>query len=121
MLDGRRLSLTLLDVLYLPDEADDCFPLSSSRDLPGFAVTLTFEKLLSSRFVKEEQALRDIVAICAKLDGRIHLAKSVCADRDVIARMYEKGIAEMRRVRARSGAEERLSNDFMVRVLPGLS
>ena len=120
LLDGRKLSLTLLDILYLPDEADDAFPLSSSRDLPGFAVTLTFEKLLSTRFKKEESALRDIAELCAKLGGRIHLTKNVCADPEIIAKMYETGIAEMRCARAASHAEQRLSNDFMVRVLPGL-
>ncbi len=120
LLNERGLSPTLIDVLYLPDDANDRFSLSSSRDIPGFAVTLTFEKLASSRFEQEELAMRAIVEKCLPPRGRVSLVKNVCADPADIERMYQEGIAEMKRVREANGAKGLLSNDFMVRVLPGL-
>jgi FAD/FMN-containing dehydrogenase len=121
LLKDRCLSPTLIDVLYLPDEVDDSFPLSSSRNLPGFAVTFTFEKLLSARFTKVESALRDLVEICHKgFRGRISLVKNVYAKEATVKAMYSTGIAEMRRVREANGAKGLLSNDFMARVLSEL-
>ena len=121
ILDAKKLSPTLLDILYLPDEADDAFALSSSSDLPGYAVTFTFEKLLSSRFDREEAALSEIADLCAEYGGRVHLVKNVCARPEVIEKMYRAGIDEMEAARRDTGAVHRLDNGFLRRVLRRLA
>ena len=121
LLDAKKLSPTLLDILYLPDEADDAFALSSSSDLPGYAVTFTFEKLLSSRFDREEAALSEIADLCAEYGGRVHLVKNVCARPEVIEKMYRAGIDEMEAARRDTGAVHQLDNGFLRRVLRRLA
>jgi decaprenylphospho-beta-D-ribofuranose 2-oxidase len=121
LLDARKLTPTLIDVLYLPDERDDSFALSSSRHLPGYAVTLTFEKLWSTRFAKEEAALSDIADLCDRLGGRVHLVKNVCAPDGLVEREYGAGVAQMDAVRRKTGAHDRLYNGFLRRVLPRLA
>jgi decaprenylphospho-beta-D-ribofuranose 2-oxidase len=120
-LDAKKLTPTLLDVLYLPDESGDSFALSSSRRLPGYAVTFTFEKLWSTRFQQEEDALSEIADVCDKLGGRVHLVKNVCAPAGLVETQYAAGVAQMDAVRRKTGARNRLYNGFLRRVLPRLA
>lgn len=121
LLDERKLSPTLLDVLYLPDEGPDSFALSSSRRLPGYAVTFTFEKLWSTRFDREEAALAEIADRCHRRGGRVHLVKNVCAPASLVEAEYAEGVAQMDDVRRKTGARDRLYNGFLRRVLPRLA
>lgn len=121
LLDERKLSPTLLDVLYLPDEGPDSFALSSSRRLPGYAVTFTFEKLWSTRFDREEAALAEIAARCDARGGRVHLVKNVCAPAGLVEKEYSAGVTRMDDVRRKTGARDRLYNGFLRRVLPRLA
>jgi decaprenylphospho-beta-D-ribofuranose 2-oxidase len=121
LLAAKKLSPTLLDVLYVPDEADDAFALSSSRDLPGYAATFTFEKLLSASFPAEERALAELAEVCHSRGGRVSLVKNVSADPATIDRMYAGGIGMMQAARQRTGAAGRVSNAFLRRVLGRLA
>ena len=121
LLDAKKLTPTLIDVLYLPEESGDSFALSSSRKLPGYAVTLTFEKLWSTRFPKEEAALSEIAELCDRHRGRVHLVKNVCAPDGLVDAQYAEGIAKMDAVRRKTGARDRLYNGFLRRVLPRLA
>jgi decaprenylphospho-beta-D-ribofuranose 2-oxidase len=121
LLDAKKLTPTLIDVLYLPDEGGDSFALSSSRKLPGYAVTLTFEKLWSTRFQSEEATLSEIADVCDKRGGRVHLVKNVCAPDGLVEAQYAVGIAQMDTVRRKTGAHHRLYNGFLRRVLPRLA
>jgi decaprenylphospho-beta-D-ribofuranose 2-oxidase len=121
LLDAKKLTPTLIDVLYLPDEGGDSFALSSSRQLPGYAVTLTFEKLWSTRFASEEAALSEIADACDKRGGRVHLVKNVYAPAGLVDAQYAAGITKMDAVRRKTGAWDRLYNGFLRRVLPRLA
>jgi decaprenylphospho-beta-D-ribofuranose 2-oxidase len=117
-LDDRQLEPALIDVLYVGRDAD-AFLLSSSHELDGFAVTLTFERLFRS-IEAEEAALGELSLLCARYGGRVHLVKNVCADEETIENMYRGAIAGMRRVRATNGALGVLLNGFSRRVLRGM-
>jgi decaprenylphospho-beta-D-ribofuranose 2-oxidase len=121
LLDEKKLSPTLIDVLYLPDEGPDSFALSSSRRLPGYAVTFTFEKLWSTRFAREEAALSEIAVRCDKRGGRVHLVKNVCAPDGLVEAEYAAGVTQMDDARRKTGARDRLYNAFLHRVLPRLA
>jgi decaprenylphospho-beta-D-ribofuranose 2-oxidase len=121
LLDEKKLTPTLIDLLYLPEESSDSFALSSSRELPGYAVTFTFEKLCSTRFPKEEAALSEIARACHQRGGRVHLVKNVCAPDGLIEAEYATGVAKMDDVRRKTGARDRLYNGFLRRVLPRLA
>ncbi|HEX8796863.1 MAG TPA: FAD-binding protein [Polyangiaceae bacterium] len=121
LFDERKLSPTLLDVLYMPDEGADSFALSSSRRLPGYAVTFTFEKLWSTRFAREEAALSELAVRCDERGGRVHLVKNVCAPDGLVAGQYAEGVTRMDDVRRKTGARDRLYNGFLRRVLPRLA
>jgi decaprenylphospho-beta-D-ribofuranose 2-oxidase len=116
----KRISPTLIDVLYLPDDGGDRFLLSSSWRLPGFAVTFTFENPLSTAFVREREAMRSLVSTCKELGGRVHLVKNVDATGEEVEEMYRDRLADMAAERERVGATARVGNDFMERVLAGL-
>jgi decaprenylphospho-beta-D-ribofuranose 2-oxidase len=119
LFEKERLSPALVDALFCP--ADHEFALSSSRDQSSLAITITFEDLASSRLGHEEAVFRELATECARLGGRVHLVKQVFADPREIDTMYHAGIDEMRRVRARVGAVQLLTNEFLRRVLPRLA
>jgi decaprenylphospho-beta-D-ribofuranose 2-oxidase len=115
-LDAAQLEPALIDILYVPQDTDG-FLLSSSRELEGFAVTFTFERLVRS-IDREKAALERLSEVCAGVDGRVHLVKNVCADRRTIANMYADPINLLRAIREKYGAAAFLANGFSQRVLP---
>lgn len=117
-LDSRKLDPVLIDVLYVGRDTD-AFPLSSSHELDGFAVTFTFERLFRS-LDAERSALEQLSLLCAGHGGRVHLVKNVCADAETIEKMYPDAISTMRRVRTTYGALGILLNGFSRRVLRGI-
>jgi hypothetical protein len=120
LLDARKLTPALIDVLYVPDDAGEGFLLSSSLGLSGFAVTFTFEKLWSSDVTAEQDALRAIAVVCAQGGGRVHLVKHVYADAKLLDEMYEEPLTQMIELRHKHGATETIRNDFLKRVFPRL-
>ena len=108
---------TLIDVLYLPDDGGFPFALSSSRNMPGFAVTFTFEKAFSTSFDAEAAVLRRLAEACEELGGRVHLVKNVDVGAAQVEIEYTAGLAQMRDARRESGAATLVSNEFMTRVL----
>jgi decaprenylphospho-beta-D-ribofuranose 2-oxidase len=117
---AEKVSPTLIDVLYLPDDGGDRFLLSSSFQMPGFAVTFTFEDPFSASFEDERRALGSLVSKCQELGGRVHLVKNVDATAKQVMAMYGQRVDEMALERTRRGATARVSNDFMKKVLPEL-
>lgn len=116
-LDAQNLEPALIDVLYVDRDAD-AFVLSSSRGLDGFAVTFTFERLFRS-MAAEERALKYLSSLCGQHNGRVHLVKNVCADPELIEKMYPGAFIAMRSIRETNGAHA-LRNEFSRRVLPGI-
>jgi decaprenylphospho-beta-D-ribofuranose 2-oxidase len=120
ILDEARIVPVLIDVLYLPAEAEG-FAFSSSRGLAGYAVTFTFEELGRVTFPVEERLLAEIALVADRLGGRVHLVKNVHADPALLERSYATGVAELRSLRARHDPERLLSNGFLARVFPSLA
>jgi decaprenylphospho-beta-D-ribofuranose 2-oxidase len=117
-LDAQKLEAALIDVLYVDRDADS-FLLSSSQELDGFAITFTFERLFRS-LEAEKRALKHLSVLCSNQKGRVHLVKNVCADTEIIEKMYGGALIAMRRIRETNGAEAVLRNEFSRRVLPGI-
>jgi decaprenylphospho-beta-D-ribofuranose 2-oxidase len=120
LLDASGLLPALIDVLYVPDDAGEGFLLSSSRNLSGFAVTFTFERLLSSDFPGERSALREIATYCEQAQGRVHLVKHVYADVALLDRMYGPGLDELIPLKKQHDPQNTLRSDFLQRVFPRL-
>jgi hypothetical protein len=120
LFEEEVVSTSLIDVLYLPEDVGN-FDLSASEQLPGLAVTFTFENPLSVAFTKEKRVLHLLAGICVKdYGGRVSLVKNVDADDAQVATMYKSGIDRMKTKRAYNEIEGWISNEFMGRVLPGL-
>jgi decaprenylphospho-beta-D-ribofuranose 2-oxidase len=118
ILDKRGLLPTLIDVLYVPDDADEGFFLSSSAGISGFAVSIAFEKIFSSKLPDEEAALREIAHACHEATGRVHLVKHVYADPKIIKTMYRDGIESLIGVKRVHDSKCILRNEFLERVFP---
>ncbi len=118
---SRGLDPTLIDVLYLPDDAKEGFALSSNHDLSGYAVTLTFEDLWSTAFTKEDEALGELSTLCRQMGGRVHLVKNVFARAEDLSGMYAWGVDKLRALKAEYDPDHVLSSAFLRRVLPALA
>ncbi len=118
LLDARGILPTLIDVLFLPDDTQDGFLLSSSHGMAGFAVSIAFEKIVSARFAEEERALRDLAQLCyEKYCGRVHLVKHVYAADELLAKMYPE-LQTFLRHKQTLDAQCLLQNEFLQRVFP---
>ncbi len=112
---------TLVDVLYIPDDASEGFVLSSNHGLAGYAVTLTFEKIWSAEFPREDEVLRKIAQLCDEMGGRVHLVKNVFVPDGLTARAYAWGLEQLRALKRTYDPDHRLGSSFFARVLPELS
>lgn len=119
LLDRRKLLPTLIDVLYVPDESQEGFLLSSSTGMSGFAVSIAFEKAFSARFPKEERALYDISRLCHALAGRVHVVKHVFADPGAMQVRY-RGLGRMIAHKNALDPDRLLQSEFLRRVFPAL-
>lgn len=105
---------TAVDFLYTP--ADD-FLLSASRNLPGFAVTIsTADKNRRTLDPDLDAAFRALTHDCRTLGGRVHLVKSVIADPSDLHAMHGEAGAELVRLKQRYDPHGLFRNDFLTRV-----
>jgi len=117
MTEAAGLDLSLVDILYLPE--DEPFAMSSSYGLGGYAVTLTFEGLESIHHVGLARELMvDLATESLALGGRVHLTKNVFVRAGELSRMYAKGIEKMRAVKRRFDPFGLLTSDFVERLFP---
>lgn len=121
VLDRRRLSCPLIDVLYLPDDANEGFVLSSNHGISGYAITITFEDPLRASFPEEEAAYEELTQICADMGGRVHLVKNVFARPETMEQSYAWGVDRVAALKAKYDPERMLSNGWVRRVLPSLA
>lgn len=115
------VSPPLIDVLYVPDDAEEGFPLSSNDGLSGYAVTVTFERPFSAKFPHEAAAFAELAEEAARRGGRVHLVKNVFASPATMERMYARGVERMRALKRDHDPAWRLCSDFVKRVLPSLA
>lgn len=121
LLVSRGLTPPLIDVLYLPDDANEDFVLSSNHGISGYAVTITFEDPLRSDFPEEEAAYAALSEICGAAGGRVHLVKNVFARAVLLEDMYEWGVDRVTALKALHDPSRMLSNGFVRRVFPSLA
>jgi decaprenylphospho-beta-D-ribofuranose 2-oxidase len=111
---------TLIDVLYIPNDANEGFVLSSNHALSGYAVTLTFEDLWSPDFPEEDRMLARLSEVCERTGGRVHLVKNVRASTATLARMYAWGVERLKALKEKVDPGHLLTSAFLRRVLPDL-
>ncbi len=121
ILTTRGLHPPLIDVLYLPDDADEKFVLSSNHDISGYAITITFEDPLRASFPEEEAAYAEIAESCENMGGRVHLVKNVFASAESLRRAYAWGVGRVTELKAQYDPTRMLSNGFWRRVFPSLA
>jgi hypothetical protein len=114
-LERRALDPALADVLYLPAD-DEPYLLSSSNGLAGYAVTFTFESMFHA-LDRERDTMKELSRLCERHGGRVHLVKNVCADAEVLERMYGSALRVLSCIRRQVGATALVRNDFADRVL----
>jgi decaprenylphospho-beta-D-ribofuranose 2-oxidase len=115
------LDPTLIDVLYIPDDANEGFALSSNHGISGYAVTLTFEDLWSVAFTEVDRVLTELSTSCLAMGGRVHLVKNVFACSSDLSLMYAWGVAKLKGLKALYDPGYVLSSAFLRRVLPKLT
>jgi decaprenylphospho-beta-D-ribofuranose 2-oxidase len=116
-LDAQGLVPALIDVVYLPRDHGEGFLMSSSRDMEGFAVTISFQGFRAGYIRRVEAALHHIAGVCAAHDGRVHLVKHVFASRAQLESMYPSFPA-MDAMRTRCDPNGKLRSAFQDRLFP---
>jgi decaprenylphospho-beta-D-ribofuranose 2-oxidase len=111
----RGLETTLLDILYLPAEKIP-FVLSSTTDLEGFAMTFAFEDLNGARLAEVSELLVELSRVCLMHHGRVHLTKTVEAERPILAEMYRGRLDEMLELKRMVDPADILRNEFFERL-----
>jgi decaprenylphospho-beta-D-ribofuranose 2-oxidase len=104
---------TLIDVLYLP--ADD-FLLSATREMGGYAVSVTFAERNQDGWDTLQERLRALSQVCASLDGRVHLIKDVVVEQPLLEKMYRGAFEEFRALKRRYDPHGVLENGFYDRI-----
>jgi len=104
----------MIDALCLP--ADEPFLLSSTRGLPGYAVSVAFESLNDDKIDRVRRCLEHLSAVCSRMGGRVHLTKNVLARSADVRAMYADVLDELFAVKNRYDPEGLLANDFIERL-----
>jgi FAD binding domain/D-arabinono-1,4-lactone oxidase len=107
--DVRPFSVDLLHIG--PDKAF----LSATRDLYGFAVTITFADHDAQQWPMIQQVFMALTNDLLMLGGRVHLVKNVEADRADIQAMFGPGILALRAVKKRLDPRGIFSSEFYER------
>jgi hypothetical protein len=87
-----------IDLLHL--KGDDGL-LSATRDLAGFAVTITFADHDAENWPAIQQVFMALSHDLLGLGGRVHLVKNVEMDRADLHKMYREGFVEFKKVKDR--------------------
>ncbi len=105
----RRLRPFSIDFLFLPP--DSAF-LSATRDLEGFAVTITIADHDARQWPLVREMFMALSRDTLELGGRVHLVKNVEADPWVLRRMYQAGLEELWKVKEELDPADILHNEF---------
>jgi hypothetical protein len=77
----RELTLTIHDVLFVPQDSPFPFLLSASADGPGFAVSYAFETSEKAELERIKRAFSEMAEVLGeRFGGRVYLVKNVCAE-----------------------------------------
>ena len=114
---AARIWPAMNDVLYCPSDEG---LMSATHRLPGFVVTFAFEPRTDARRHRIERALTTLSHECGRLGGRVHLTKSVHADKDDLAEMYAATLPRFRALRDQLDPMHLLRNPFLEDLFPSL-
>lgn len=87
---------SLIDMLTLPK---DSIALSSTRNMDGLAITLSFQEFGTTRLPKLKRMLQELSQRCAEVGGRVHLVKNVFVEQELLGEMYEEGLQEWKKLK----------------------
>src|ERR1700730_7197600 len=94
----RKLTPTLLDILFLPKDLP--FRLSASADRAGFAVSYAFETSNADTIARAKEAFNELADVLWKtFQGRVYLVKNVFAKETTLAQMYGAHAVEFFRLK----------------------
>jgi decaprenylphospho-beta-D-ribofuranose 2-oxidase len=108
----------LIDVLHCP--ADRAL-LSATYGRDGLVVSFAFSPRTDGRLARIRGALVRLSRACRALGGRVRLGKSVHADPDDLAAMYEATLPRFRALKCRLDPDGLIRNEFLGRVFPSLA
>jgi decaprenylphospho-beta-D-ribofuranose 2-oxidase len=101
----------MIDALCLPE--DEGFLLSSTRALPGYAVSIAFESLNDEKIARVTRCLEELSNICGAMGGRVHLTKNVLARPDDVRAMYAGVLESFFAVKAKYDPHAIVSSGFI--------
>jgi decaprenylphospho-beta-D-ribofuranose 2-oxidase len=105
---------TELDILFVL--ADECL-MSATYQKSGFALSLAFENYsTASPPAKVDSLLRELTVVCGKAGGRIHLVKSLRADKAVVQSMFQGSIQQFKAIKSRLDPKCTLRNSFFDKI-----
>jgi decaprenylphospho-beta-D-ribofuranose 2-oxidase len=107
----RSIRPTESDMLYV--RADDCL-MSANYKMDGFAVSFAFEPVDAEPKppLEVEELFREFSRDALKLGGRIHLAKSVYAEKEVLREMFSPQIRDFEAIKRHYDPDLILQNTF---------
>jgi hypothetical protein len=104
-----------IDLLYVPA---DRFLMSASRGLEAYLINISMAASGRSAYPPEVQdMLSGLARDCRMLGGRVHLVKTVFADRDDLRAMYGESATKLKALKSKYDRDDVLHNDFFERVL----
>jgi decaprenylphospho-beta-D-ribofuranose 2-oxidase len=110
----RKLTPTLLDVLFLPKDLP--FLLSASAAGPGFAVSYAFETSNANTIARTKEAFIELADILwDEYRGRVYLVKNVHAKQSTLLEMYGLNAVRFFRLKRDLDPEGLLRNEFLER------
>ncbi len=106
----------LVDLLFAPQDLRR-HPLSATRDDRVMVVTVAYLDRNGERWACTRDMYRELSVECARLGGRIYLAKTVEADALELDLMYADRVRELRAIKQQVDPDNLITNEFWDRNL----
>ncbi len=119
LFDQRKLTPTLQDVLFLPEDLSFC--LSPNARSPGFAVSYAFETSNPAKITRVKRAFTDLADLLwNRFGGHVSMVKCVYVDPDTLQNMYRSGADEFFHLKRQLDPDCILRNQFLEENFPNL-
>ena len=104
---------TLVDLLYAPKDARTTpLPLSTTKDGDALVFTLAYLDRNGERWGCTRQVYRTLASHCARLGGRVYLAKTVEVEPEDMRTMWGDGVREVLALKRELDPRNVLVNEF---------
>lgn len=104
---------TLVDLLYAPKDARATpLPLSATKDGDAMVFTLAYLDRNGERWGCTRQVYRTLASHCARLGGRVYLAKTVEVEPEDMRAMWGDGVREVAALKRLLDPRDVLVNEF---------